>query len=397
MDAPSGGPSGSALTLNVTSGAEHRRGGLLRPGGHRELYMACRAHLYIHLIIEEFVMSNKQVSRGRRSSRKQRPSAKVNFGKGRQLGYAVKQALDDYYSRVSHYNTRSTHKQRAVTFVQFCWRHGVKDAREIDREFVLSFGQYIRQRIEGEYLWPDRAVDAQVSAAYGHNLISTVNVIMRALRGDNDLKISGKEVLGVCRKSVRTREIRADVVDTQDAADRAIVAGFERGSAVILMARAWGMRVREAILADLDRMLREIKRTGEAAILEGCKGGRRSRDRTIRANEFRMEALRFAIEVRPVGSKNLLSETDTVKRFLLREINPCRLILKKAGVPTFQELRAGFAQDVYEEILEGPSPLKQPIRDEVMDRIARAEVSRQLGHNRISVASSYIGGTRHAA
>jgi len=359
--------------------------------------MACRAHLYVYLFIAEIFMSNKQVSRGRRSSRKKRPSTKHNFGKGRQLGYAVKQALDDHYSRVSHYSTRATHKQRAVTFVQFCRRHCVKDAREIDREFVLSFGQYVRQRIEGEYLWPDGGVDAQISVAYGHNLVSTVNVIMRAFRGDNVLKVSGKDVLGVCRKSVRTREIQADVVDTKDAADRAIVAGFERGSAVILLARAWGMRVREAILADLDRMMREIKRTGEAAILEGCKGGRQSRDRRIRANEFRMEALRFAIEVRPKGSTNLLSETDTVKRFLLRELNPCRSILKQAGVPTFQELRAGFAQDVYEEILAGPSPLKQPIRDKVMDRIAREEVSKQLGHNRISVASSYIGGTRHAA
>jgi hypothetical protein len=359
--------------------------------------MACRANLYIYLIIEEVVMSNKQVSGGRRSSRKKRPSSKGNFGKGRQLGYAVKQALDDYYSRVSHYSTRATHKKRALTFVHFCRRRGVEDARDIDREFVMSFGQYVRQRIGGEYLWPDGAVDAQLSVAYAHNMISTANVIMRAFRGDNALKISGKEVLGVCRKSVRTREIQADVVDAKDAADRAIVAGFERGSAVILMARAWGMRVREAILADLDRMMREIKKTGEAAILEGCKGGRKSRDRRIQTNEFRMEALRFAIEVRPKGSKNLLSETDTVKRFLLREINPCRLILKRAGVPTFQELRAGFAQDIYEEILEGPSPLKQPIRDKVMDRIARAEVSRQLGHNRISVASSYIGGVRHAA
>jgi hypothetical protein len=165
----------------------------------------------------------------------------------------------------------------------------------------------------------------------------------------------------------------------------------------MVLARAWGMRVREAILQDLDRMKREIEKTGEAAILEGCKGGRKIKDRTIKVNELRLEALIYAIEVRPQGSKNLLSETDTVKAFLLRELNPCRCILKNSGVPSFQELRAGFAQDIYEEILEGPSPLRQPIRDKIMDRIAREEVSRQLGHNRISVASAYVGGTRHAA
>ena len=51
--------------------------------------MACRAHLYVYLFIAEIFMSNKQVSRGRRSSRKKRPSTKHNFGKGRQLGYAA--------------------------------------------------------------------------------------------------------------------------------------------------------------------------------------------------------------------------------------------------------------------------------------------------------------------
>lgn len=342
-------------------------------------------------------MSNKQVSSGRRSIRKKQPDSKTNFGKGRKLGYAVKVALDDHYSRASHYNTRTTHKRRAVVFVQYCQRHKVRDARDIDRTFILRFGEYIRSRIDGDHQWPDGTVDGQISVAYAHNVISTANTIMTAFRGDNALKVSGREVLGVCRKQVRTREIQADVIDAKFAADEAIAAGYERGAAVIALARAFGMRVREAILQDLDRMLREIEKTGEAAILEGCKGGRRSRDRTIKVNELQLEALTYAIEVRPQGSRNLLSETDTVKRFLLRELNPCRSILKKAGVPTFQELRAGFAQDVYEEILEGPSPLKQPIRDKIMDRIAREEVSRQLGHNRIRVASSYIGGIRHAA
>lgn len=342
-------------------------------------------------------MSNKQVSRGRRSSRKKRAASKRNFGKGRSLGYAVKVALDDHYSRESHFNTRATHKQRAVTFVKFCLNHRVRDARDIDRNFMLRFGEYVRERIIGEFRWAGDQVDSQISVAYGHNLISTANIVMRAFRGDDLLKISGHEVLGVCRKSVRTREIQADIVDAKYAADEAIASGFDRGAAVILLARTFGVRVREAILQDLDRMKLELKKTGEAAILEGCKGGRKSRDRTVKANEQRLEALSYAIEVRPRGSRNLLSETDSVKSFLLRELNPCRRLLKRAGIPTFHELRAAFAQDIYEEILDGPSPLKAPVRELVLDRTAREEVSRQLGHNRISVASSYIGGALHAS
>ncbi len=342
-------------------------------------------------------MSNKQIGKGRRSSPKKNPKRQVNYGKGESLGYAADVAIDDFYTRASHFNTRATHKQRVKTFIKYCKQASMRDFRDIDKPFILQFGVYVKGRLESDHKWPDGSVDKRISIAYAHNVISTVNILMRAFRGDDQLKISGREVLGVCRKGLRTREIQADVVDMQHAANRAIAAGFELGAAVMMLARAWGMRVREAILQDLDRMQREIVATGEATILEGCKGGRKSKDRTIKINEFRQAALDYAIEVRPPDSKNLLSETDTVKRFLLRELNPCRPLLKNSGVPTFHELRAGFAQDIYEEILQGPSPLKQPIRDKIMDRIARDEVARQLGHGRRAIAGAYVGGTRNAA
>jgi hypothetical protein len=342
-------------------------------------------------------MSNKSVKRGCRSAKRRRPDYRRNYSYGKKLGEAIHKALDQHYGRDSHFNTRSTHKRRSALFVRYCKRCGMNDARKIDREFILQFGAYIKARLNADYEWPDGDVDEQISVAYAHNAISTTNTIMRAFRGDDALKVSAREVLGVCRKSVRTKEIKADVVDAKYAVNVAIAAGFERGAALILLARAWGMRVRECILQDLDRMKCEIEVSGEAAILEGCKGGRKSKDRTIKANEFRMEALEFAIEVRPAGSRNLLSKTDTVKSFLKTEVNPCRQFLLLSGIPHFMELRAGFAQDIYEEVMGGPSPLKGPIRDTVMDRIAREEVSRQLGHNRVSVASSYVGGMRNAA
>ena len=342
-------------------------------------------------------MSNKSVKRGCRSAKRRRPDYKRNYSYGKKLDEAIHRALDQYYGRDSHFNTRATHKRRAALFVTYCKRHGTNDARKIDREFILQFGAYIKARLDGDYEWPDGDVDEEISVAYTHHAISTVNIVMRAFRGDDALKVSAREVLGVCRKSVRTKEVKADVLDARYAANVAIAFGFELGAAVIVLARAWGMRVRECILQDLDRMKREIEANGEAAILEGCKGGRRAKNRTIKANEFRMEALNYAIEVRPKGSRNLLSETDTVKSFLRTEINPCREFLRSSGIPHFMELRAGFAQDIYEEVMGGPSPLKGPIRDTVMDRIAREEVSRQLGHNRVSVASAYVGGMRNAA
>jgi len=339
-------------------------------------------------------MSNKQVSTGRRSAKRRPPTSRWNFGFGRRLDYAASVALDKFFGHTSHFNTRHTHKRRLEVFMNFCMRHGIQDARTIDQEIIQRFCQYVVARIQGDYQWPEGDTERPISIAYAHNLLSTMNISLWALRGDNRLRVSPRKALGVCRSSVRKKPIVADRLDTQHAASLAIAAGFERGAAVMLLCRAWGMRVREAVMQDLDRMLQEISASGKAAILEGCKGGRSSADRTILVTDFRMEALLFAINVRPVGSKNLLSETDTVRSFLLTEVKPCRLILKNAGIPSFRELRAGFAQDVYEARVGGPSPLKAPIRDRVLDRLGREEVSRQLGHHRYDVASSYIGGVR---
>jgi len=116
------------------------------------------------------------------------------------------------------------------------------------------------------------------------------------------------------------------------------------------------------------------------------------RTRVIEAGEFQRYALEFALAARPDGSRCLLSKTDTVISFYRTTLNRCRRLLLKCGIPSYRELRAGFAQDIYEEIVRGPSPLRGPIRDRVLDRHAREEVARQLGHARWQVAASYIGG-----
>ncbi|KAE8543767.1 hypothetical protein F6453_3904 [Marinobacter nauticus] len=319
-------------------------------------------------------------------------SKKRNFGFGKQLLYSLKIALKVLFGQHDHYGTRRTHGIRIRVFAEFCRRHGVRDARDIDLQFVEAYGSYLRHRLHDVYEWADGTRDNKISVSYAHNLISTVNTSLYAMRGDEKLHLSARKALGVARSHVRKTEIQADISDAKSAADRMIASGNERGAAVVLLSRAWGMRANEAILQDLDRMMREVAATGSAAILEGTKGGRKCRSRTIPAGEFQREALEFAISVRPAGSKCLLSKTDNVIAFYRRELGRCRRILKACGIPSIRELRCGFAQDVYEEIVRGPSPLRGPIGDRVLDRIARETVARLLGHGRPQVASSYIGG-----
>jgi hypothetical protein len=319
-------------------------------------------------------------------------SEKRNYGYGKQLLYAFVMALNALFGQHEHFGTRRTHQIRIRIFVKFCRRHGIRDARDIDMELITAYGHYLRHRLNEPYEWPDGEHDKTISVSYGHNLISTVNTCLYAMRRDEKVHLPARKALGVARSNVRKTQIQADIADTKTAADRMVASGNERGAAVILLSRAWGMRSTEATLQDLDRMMREVSATGSAAILEGTKGGRKCRSRTISAGKFQRKALEFAISVRPEGSKCLLSETDNVISFYRRELGRCRRILKKCGIPSIRELRCGFAQDIYEEIVRGPSPLRGPIGDRVLDRIARETVARLLGHGRPQVASSYIGG-----
>ncbi|WP_303288846.1 integrase domain-containing protein [Marinobacter sp. SS8-8] len=319
-------------------------------------------------------------------------SEKRNYGYGKQLLYAFSMALNALFGQQDHFGTRRTHRIRIRVFVEFCQRHGIRDARDIDMEFVEAYGNYLRHRLHESYEWADGTRDNTVAASYAHNLISTVNTCLYAMRRDEKLHLSARKALGMARSNVRKTQIQADIAVTKTATDRMIASGNERGAAVVLLTRSWGMRTEEAYLQDLDRMMREVTATGTAAILEGTKGGRECESRTITAGEFQREALEFALSVRPAGSQCLLRETENAITFYRRELGRCRRILKKCGIPSFRELRCGFAQDIYEEVVRGPSPLRGPIGDRVLDRIAREKVSRLLGHGRPQVASSYIGG-----
>lgn len=321
----------------------------------------------------------------------QKPCSKVNFGYGRQLRYALCQALTAFYGDKNHYGTRRAHQYRVRIFARYCMRQGVFDARLITQSVLDAYGRYLKARLQGEYVWPDGAIDKPISVAYAHNLVSTANTALYAMRGDMKAEISALQALAAKRKFVREIPAQADQRSVTQAAARMVSAGDRRGAAVVLLARCWGMRAQEAMLQDLQRMQREILETGRAWILEGCKGGRKSPDRWILSTPQRLEALGFALHTRPIGSRCLLDKTETVKVFYQRELNRCRRVLRSFGVVSYRELRAAFAADVYQSIT-GVLPMSGVHVPRDLDKKARAEVARVLGHGRIQVSSGYVGG-----
>jgi hypothetical protein len=316
-----------------------------------------------------------------------------NFGYGRQLSYAGPQALKDMFGG-GHYGTVKAHCDRWLAFVKWCRSEqgpGINDARQIDRKVLAAYAAYLRALVGRG--------DLAVSTA--QNRLSSVNRTMAALRGDQYVKLpSPSKALGMQRTGIRHSVPQGqDREQVKQIVDVLCSRGQLRTAAIVQLARATGMRLRETILADLPRLSREAEELGKINIQDGTKGGRAgaSAPRWIAVDEYIHGALGFAWQASPAGSRNLIAPDESYLNVLLEIVRPARDILHAYNLKGFHELRAAFACERYERITQHRAPInggKCFQIDPRLDRDARKQISYELGHGRIDVIAAYIGG-RH--
>lgn len=205
----------------------------------------------------------------------------------------------------------------------------------------------------------------------------------------------GMQRTGV-RKSMPQGQDREQVKQIVDALCRR---HQQRSAAIVLLARATGMRLREAILADLPRLNREANDFGRINIQDGTKGGRTgaSAPRWISVDCHIRDALTFARQISPAGSRNLIAPHESYLTTLQAIIRPARDVLHGHNLKGFHELRAAYACERYEQITQYPAPINGSHCCQVdrnLDRDARWQTSYELGHGRIDVVAAYIGGAR---
>jgi hypothetical protein len=314
-----------------------------------------------------------------------------NFGYGRQLSYAGPQALRDLFGG-GHYGTVKAHSDRWQAFVRWCRSEdgpGFNDARQIDRQTLLDYAIHLRHQVE----------QGGLAIATAQNRLSSVNRTMAALRGDQYVKVpSPRRALGMQRTSVRLSVPQGQVREhVKRIIDVLCEHQMPRAAAIAQLARATGMRLREAILADLPRLKREAEYYGKINIQDGTKGGRAgaSAPRWITVNDHVRDALAFAHHVSPDGSHNLLAPHESYRDFIQGTVRPVRDLLHPHELKGFHELRAAYACERYEQITHHHAPInggRNYQLDRQLDRVARAQISHELGHGRIDVVSAYIGG-----
>ncbi|WP_104911380.1 integrase domain-containing protein [Pseudomonas sp. LG1D9] len=314
-----------------------------------------------------------------------------NFGWGRQLSYAGPQAIRDMFGG-GHYGTVKAHSDRWQAFVRWCRSKngpGFNDARQIDRQILLEYAGYLRGLVEHG--------DLAISTA--QNRLSSVNRAMAALRGDQYVKLpSPSKALGMQRTGVRHSVPQGqDHAQVNQIVEALCAHELQRSAAIVQLARATGRRLREAILADLPRLIRECEQQGKINIQDGTKGGRSgaSAPRWIAVDDHVRDALRFAEQSSPIGSRNLLAPGESYLEFIKGMVRPARDILHTHQLKGFHELRAVYACERYEQITHHRAPvnagdcIQQHRR---LDQEARGQISYELGHGRIDVVAAYIGG-----
>ncbi|MFJ3523848.1 integrase domain-containing protein [Pseudomonas sp. NPDC090203] len=314
-----------------------------------------------------------------------------NFGYGRQLSYAGLQALKAMFGG-GHYGTVKAHCDRWLAFVKWCRSEhgpGINDARQIDRSVLAAYATYLRDVV--------RRGDLAVSTA--QNRLSSVNRTMAALRGDQYVRLlSPSKALGMQRTGVRHSVPQGqDREQVKQIVDALCSQNQFRAAAIVLLARATGMRLREAILADLPRLSREANAQGRINIQDGTKGGRAgaSAPRWIAVDGQVRDALKFTRQISPAGSRNLLASHESYSSLLLQIIRPARDILHAHNLKGFHELRAAYACERYEQITRHSAPINGGHCyqvDRSLDREARKQIGYELGHGRIDVVAAYIGG-----
>ncbi len=307
---------------------------------------------------------------------------KRNYGYGKQLAWAGKQALADYYGS-GKFGTRATHEERWQQFVSFLKHEGIKDARHIRLQAIENYATHLRQLVEQE----------EMKVAYAQNLLSTVNVVMEAMRKDKVLTIKPAQWVGN-RSNVRTTvPVTLAPSCTDKPFQRLRLHGQERTLHIAQLTRTFGLRFKEASLLNAKQALRQAEQLGRINITLGTKGGRgKGVDRWVPVNQHQFALLKEAAQLQGKAN-NLIPPDNTYNQWRDHAYYQWRTANKDTGIKGFHDMRAAYACERYLELTGFPAPVAAGTHQasKALDTQARVILSQELGHNRLDVIAAYIG------
>lgn len=278
------------------------------------------------------------------------------------------------------FSSVATHASRFGKFKDFAKANGVGRMEKITFELVQNYGRGVADRVDAR----------EISPAYGQNLISSVNSVMRAAtRGEWKSVSPTKECAIEKRSNVRVAPT-VERSKSQGAIDEMRGNGKEREAAIASLAQDLGMRSKEASLLNAKVALNQARTKGVVSVSDGTKGGR-VRDVPI-TNERQIQTLELAAAAQG-DARAVMPADQNWKSFREGDLRETRETMQTATGGGLHDLRACYAAERYEALVGHPAPCNGgKIEDRRADIEARKQIAAELGHGRVDVVSSYLGG-----
>lgn len=304
-----------------------------------------------------------------------------NLGLGsRQPSKAGKFSLTD---KNLSFSSAATITHRWNKFVQFMDRNCILDMEEIKKSTVIEYGKELSTQV----------LENEISAAYAQNLVSAVNTIMYMAKMGAWESVSPTQDCGIPERShIRTsppggicREhfyhVLDQIKDTQP----------PEAIAIAMLARELGLRTKEASLLDSKKALTEAAKNSYINITRGAKGGRKRKIPIT--SESQLQALIHANNAQ--GEKACLIPAETTwAKFRSAQIRKIREALQESGIDRLHDLRSAYACERYEQLSGQTAPVIDGKAEGPLGHMARIKIAAELGHGRIDVTNSYLGGKK---
>lgn len=270
--------------------------------------------------------------------------------------------------------------ERWQAFATYARQAGIRRLEHVTAQHVAAYGQGIAARVAA----------GELSAAYGQNLVSAVNSVMRLASQGQWQSVSPTKDCGIEQRTNVRQEAPQGIEHRTvvTVADTLRSDGQARGAAVVELARALGLRSKEASLINAKGALRQAQQDGKVRVTSGTKGGR-SREVPI-THPRQLEALTRAAAAQG-DARSLVPPQQTWREWREGGLRDAREALQAADIGRLHELRAAYAAERYQQLTGHLPTLLGGQASREADQAARLTIAQELGHGRVAIMTSYLG------
>jgi hypothetical protein len=307
-----------------------------------------------------------------------------NFGYGKSMSYASKQALTEYYNG-GHFGTSAKYAKSFKIFIKYLKSKNINDLNDIKKEDFVNFAKYINsEKVKGRF-----------SVKTAQNIISGCNCVLRIIRGDNYFFLSPRKYAGARTDKLQCLPKWLDIHKQKAAYDYLMKKDNNLDYLLIRFIDLTGCGLEEACKQNYKARLCEAKKTGYIDITEGTKGGHgKHYERFILASPELIMVL-LGLVKHQKSHHSVIPKNMSFIRFYNNFSARWYRVAKKYDLKGFNDFRKTRAIIAYESITGFKAPIyadKPAPKD--MDYRARIVIAKSFGHQRIGVTDAYLGGER---